>query len=194
MWLTVDTSDVDQFGRALRYVINADGDDVGGLLVEQGAAIARSYPPDTANDDRYALLQEAARLAGRGLWARRRMRRSAPSRSPAAPASVEIDLHPDAAGDDNVNLNDEWVRFTNTGTAPLDLAGWTVRDESSTHRYTFADLVVQPGDAVTLFTGCGTDTATERYWCNSDSAVWNNGGDTVFLHDPAGNIVASRSY
>jgi hypothetical protein len=24
--------------------------------------------------------------------------------------------------------------------------------------------------------------------------VWNNGGDTVFLHDPAGNIVASRSY
>ena len=111
-----------------------------------------------------------------------------------APASVEIDLHPDAAGDDNVNLNDEWVRFTNTGTAPLDLAGWTVSDESSTHRYTFADLVVQPGDAVTLFTGCGTDTATERYWCNSDSAVWNNGGDTVFLHDPAGNIVASRSY
>ena len=38
-----------------------------------------------------------------------------------------------------------------------------------------------PGAAVTLFTGCGTDTDVERYWCNSDSAVWNNGGDTVFL-------------
>ena len=55
-----------------------------------------------------------------------------------APVSVEIDLHPDAAGDDNANLNDEWVRFTNTGAVPCpDLAGWTVRDESSSNRYTF---------------------------------------------------------
>ena len=69
VWLYVDTTDVDQFDRALRYVVNADRDDVGGLLVEQGAAIARSYPPDTANDDRYALLQEAARRDSRGLWA-----------------------------------------------------------------------------------------------------------------------------
>ncbi len=194
VWLTVDTSDVDQFGRALRYVINADGDDVGGLLVEQGAAIARSYPPDTANDDRYALLQEAARLARRGLWAADACGGDTVAQVPTAPVAVEIELHPDAAGDDNVNLNDEWVRFTNAATAPLDLAGWTVRDESSSHRYTFADLVLQSGDAVTLFTGCGTDTAAERYWCSSDSAVWNNGGDTVFLLDPAGNIAASRSY
>ena len=141
VWLTVDTSDVDQFGRALRYVIDADGDDVGGLLVEQGAAIARSYPPDTANDDRYALLQEAARLHGRGLWA---ADACGAGTGLAAPVAMDIDVHPDAAGDDNVNLNDEWVRFTNTGTAPLDLDGWTVRDESSTHRYTFSDLVVLP--------------------------------------------------
>jgi micrococcal nuclease len=152
---------VDRFGRALRYVINADGDDVGGLLVEQGAAIARSYPPDTANDDRYALLQEAARRDGRGLWA---ADACGDALVPVGgmPVAVDIDLHPDAAGDDNVNLNDEWVRFTNAGTAPIDLSGWTVRDE--------------------------------RYWCNVASAVWNNGGDTAFLLDPAGNVVASRSY
>jgi micrococcal nuclease len=191
VWLTVDASDVDQFGRALRYVIDADGNDVGGLLVEQGAAIARSYPPDTANDDRYALLQEAARLHGRGLWA---ADACGAGNGVAAPDVVEIDVHPDAAGDDNVNLNDEWVRFTNTGTAPLDVDGWTVRDESSTNRYTFADLVVPPARAVTLRTGCGTDTSTERFWCSVDAAVWNNGGDTVFLRDPAGNIVASLSY
>jgi micrococcal nuclease len=193
VWLQVDATNVDRFGRALRYVINADGDDVGGLLVEQGAAIARSYPPDTANDDRYALLQEAARRDGRGLWA---ADACGDALVPVGgmPVAVDIDLHPDAAGDDNVNLNDEWVRFTNAGTAPIDLSGWTVRDESSTHRYVFADLVVPPGGAVTLFTGCGADTATERYWCNVASAVWNNGGDTAFLLDPAGNVVASRSY
>ena len=191
VWLTVDTSDVDQFGRALRYVIDADGDDVGGLLVEQGAAIARSYPPDTANDDRYALLQEAARLHGRGLWA---ADACGAGTGLAAPVAMDIDVHPDAAGDDNVNLNDEWVRFTNTGTAPLDLDGWTVRDESSTHRYTFSDLVVLPAGSVTLRTGCGMDTQTDRFWCSVDSAIWNNAGDTVFLRDPAGNIVASLRY
>jgi micrococcal nuclease len=189
VWLDVDTSDVDQFGRALRYVIDADGNDVGGLLVEQGAAIARSYPPDTANDDRYALLQEAARLNGRGLWAA-----DACGAGTELAAAVEIDVHPDAAGDDNANLNDEWVRFTNIGAAPIDLDGWTVRDESSTHRYTFTDLVVPPSGSVTLRTGCGTDTPTERFWCNADSAVWNNDGDTVFLLDSAGNIVVSLGY
>jgi micrococcal nuclease len=189
VWLTVDSSDVDRFGRALRYVIDADGNDIGGLLVEQGAAIARSYPPDTANDERYALLQEAARLDNRGLWAA-----DACGAGTQSAATVEIDVHPDAAGDDNANLNDEWVRFTNIGPAPLDLDGWTVRDESSTHRYTFEDLVLRPSGTVTVHTGCGTDTPSERFWCSVDSAVWNNGGDTVFLRDPAGNIVTSLGY
>jgi micrococcal nuclease len=192
VWLTADRSDLDQYGRALRYVVNADGDDVGARLVEQGAAIATSYPPDTANDARYTLLQEAARRDGRGLWA-------AAACGPALsvvrePIAVDIDIHPDAAGDDNVNLNDEWVRFINAGEADLDLDHWTVADESASHRYTFGELVLAPGAEVTLFTGCGTDTASARYWCNTGSAVWNNGGDTVFLRDPAGNIVASRSY
>ena len=47
---------------------------------------------------------------------------------------------------------------------------------------------------VTLFSGCGPDDETARYWCMSGSAVWNNSGDTVFLRDPSGNIVASLSY
>jgi endonuclease YncB( thermonuclease family) len=193
VWLRVDVTDLDQFGRSLRYVIDAAGDDVGALMVEQGAAIARSYPPDTANDDRYALLQEAARRDGRGLWAAGACGEPVASTA-GAPVAVEIDLHPNAAGDDNVNLNDEWVRFTNTGSAPVDLTGWTVRDESSTHRYTFADLVLGPGAAVTLFTGCGVDSESARYWCNTHSAVWNNGGDTVLLLDPHGNVVVSRNY
>ena len=97
-------------------------------------------------------------------------------------------------GDDNTNLNDEWVRFTNAGTAPLDFNGWIVGDESSSHRYTFTDLVVEPGAAVTLFTGCGIDTTRPSASGAIRLRGWNNAGDTVFLHDPAGNIVASHGY
>jgi hypothetical protein len=110
------------------------------------------------------------------------------------PASIVIQVHPDAAGDDSLNLNDEWVRITNQGDRDLDLEGWTVRDESSSHRYHFDALVLPPDASVTLRSGCGADTDTDRFWCVGGSAVWNNGGDTVLLLDPLGNIVAQLGY
>lgn len=185
-----DVSDRDRYGRLLRYVRSDTGQDVGGSLVDEGHAIARSYPPDTARDAEYRERQAAAQANGRGLWG--------PTACGAGATSgvrpIGIDIHPDAAGDDSRNLNDEWVRFTNLGDAPLDLDGWMVRDESSSHRYRFVGLVLDLGASVTLYSGCGVDTDTERFWCVNGSAIWNNGGDTVFLQDPAGNIVAQLGY
>ena len=103
-------------------------------------------------------------------------------------------MHPDAAGNDHENKNDEWVDLTNTGTTAVDMTGWVLKDESSTHRYRFPSVfTLEEGAEVRVFTGCGTDTVAELYWCSS-SAVWNNDGDTAFILDDAGNIVDSRSY
>jgi micrococcal nuclease len=187
--LVVDRSDVDQFGRALRYVETADGIDVGAELVAGGFAIARRYPPDEARADRYAELQRDAQAAGRGLWAP-----DACGTSDLDGVEIVVDIEADAPGDDSVNLNGEWVRFTNAGSEPVDLDGWEVADESASHRYTFDDLELDPGASVTLFSGCGADDDTNRYWCVTGSAVWNNDGDTVLLRDRQGNIVASSSY
>jgi micrococcal nuclease len=187
--LVADRSDVDQFGRALRYIETADGVDVGAELVAGGFAIARRYPPDDARADRYAVLQRAAQDAGRGLWAR-----DACGASDLDGVEIVIDVNADAPGDDNVNLNGEWVTFTNAGAAAIDLDGWEVADESASHRYTFTDLRLEPGAQVTVFSGCGRDEQVARFWCVSGSAVWNNSGDTVFLRDRNGNIVASLSY
>ena len=187
--LLVDRSDVDQFGRALRYVETTDGVDVGAALIANGFAIARRYPPDDARADVYAELQQTAQRERRGLWAA-----DACGSSDLDGVEIGIEVNADAPGDDGQNLNGEWVRFTNTGVEAIDLDGWEVADESSSHRYTFADLRLAPGADVTLFSGCGPDDETARYWCVSGSAVWNNSGDTVFLRDPNGNIVASLSY
>ena len=108
--------------------------------------------------------------------------------------AIEVEVNADAPGDDGVNLNGEWVRFTNTGTDAVDLTGWEVADESASHRYRFADLRLGAGAAVTVFSGCGRDDESARFWCESGSAVWNNSGDTVFLRDGQGNIVVSLSY
>ena len=58
----------------------------------------------------------------------------------ASDVSIAIDGQFDAPGDDNLNLNEEWVRLTNTGATTIDLSGWHVADESSSHRYQFSDL------------------------------------------------------
>jgi micrococcal nuclease len=187
-----DVTDRDQYGRLLRYVTTPSAEDVGGLLIDAGDVIARSYPPDVARDADYRARQAVASESGLGLWAR-----DACGSGPWAsidPSSIGIEVHADAAGDDSRNLNDEWVRFTNRAPGPLDLGGWMVKDESSSHRYRFVDLVLAPGGSVTLRSGCGSDTDTDRFWCTSGSAIWNNAGDTVFLLDPAGNVVAQLGY
>jgi endonuclease YncB( thermonuclease family) len=187
--LVTDVSDVDQYGRSLRYIELPDGTDVGAQLVEGGYVRSHHYAPDISRNDEYDQLQAKAEQAGVGLWAP-----DACGPPVASDVSIAVDGQYDAPGDDNDNLDQEWVRFTNTGAAPIDLSGWQVADESSSHRYTFDTLTLAPGATVKLFTGCGSDTETERYWCNEDSAVWNNGGDTVFLRDPSGNNVVAETY
>jgi endonuclease YncB( thermonuclease family) len=187
--LVADRSDVDRFGRALRYVETIDGVDVGAELVAGGFAIARRYPPDDARADFYARLQREAQDARRGLWAP-----DACGPSDVDGVEIGVEVNADAPGDDARNLNGEWVRLTNDGGDVTDLDGWEVADESASNRYRFSGLRLNPGRSVTLFSGCGADDDANRYWCASGSAVWNNSGDTVFLRDGRGNIVVWFSY
>jgi competence protein ComEC len=107
------------------------------------------------------------------------------------PALVEVNA--DAEGNDHENLNDEYVVLENAGDDPLNLSGWTLRDEAG-HEYTFPDgAALDPGDRVTVRTGSGTDADSDRYWGRS-RAVWNNDGDTVIVTTPAGERAIEESY
>ncbi|MCE2463204.1 MAG: thermonuclease family protein [Dehalococcoidia bacterium] len=67
--LEKDVSDVDRFGRLLRFVY-ADGILVNAELVREGYARARVYPPDTAYAECFAVLEQEAMEAKRGVWGR----------------------------------------------------------------------------------------------------------------------------
>ncbi len=186
--LEQDVSERDTYGRLLAYV-SVDGEDVNTALVRNGFAIARSYPPDTARDDELAAAQQEAQREDAGMWG------PDGCASDADGSSISLSVHADAPGDDNANLNGEWLDIRNTGDEPLDLSGWTVKDESATHRHTFDEgTTVAAGATLRLHTGCGEDTATERYWCMTGSAVWNNSGDTAFLLDAEGRTVTTHAY
>ncbi|MFW5999966.1 MAG: lamin tail domain-containing protein, partial [Halorubrum sp.] len=114
------------------------------------------------------------------------------STDPAEALEV-AEINADAEGDDQENLNDEYVVFENTGDEPIDLSGWTVEDEAA-HGYEFPQgFTLDAGATVTLRTGSGTDTDTELYW-GSGSPIWNNAGDTVILSNADGEHVLEVSY
>ena len=64
-----DVTETDKYGRLLRYVY-VDDILVNSELVKLGLAEAKAYPPDTRYQDMLEQLEEEARQAGRGMWAK----------------------------------------------------------------------------------------------------------------------------
>nr|WP_303647115.1 lamin tail domain-containing protein [Haloarchaeobius salinus] len=112
--------------------------------------------------------------------------------TPVAGQLSLVEVHADAAGNDNENLNDEYLVFENTGDSTLDLGGWVLEDAAG-HRYTFPTVTLAPGEQVTVYTGSGTDGDGELYW-GADGAIWNNGGDTVLVTTDDGTVVVEEEY
>jgi murein DD-endopeptidase MepM/ murein hydrolase activator NlpD len=84
------------------------------------------------------------------------------------------------------SLADESLVIVNQG-GPVDLAGWTLRDESG-HLYTFPSLTLFTDGAIKVHTTSGVDTVTDLYWGQAE-AVWAS-GKVVLLSDPGGNLQA----
>lgn len=186
--LVKDVSEVDKYGRLVRYVYVEDLF-VNAEMVRQGYAVAFTYPPDVAHADEFMILEAQAQQAGRGCWA---------PVATVAPEEVFLLVGPDcsqfdAPGNDNDNKSQEWVCLINGGTQPVEMEGWVVKDEYG-WAYTFPPFTLEPGGEVRLHTGCGQNTATDIYWCKEGYAVWNNDGDTVFLFSGSGSLITKYSY
>jgi endonuclease YncB( thermonuclease family) len=171
-----------------RVVANVWVDDilVNVLLVEQGAALAMS--DDSTHRQLIKDAQFRARERQTGLW-------DSAFCIAADQADLTIaEIFENAPGQDNLNPNGEWIDIANSGNVAADLTDWSIRDESTRHRFFFPDgFVLAVNGRVRVFSGCGDDDATSLYWCDGNS-VWNNSGDTAFLVDPAGRFADMLSY
>lgn len=125
---------------------------------------------------------------------------ASPSPTPRPPA---VTLQP---GDGKIVIitvynkgKSEYVEIANQGDEAVDMSGWHLYgsrdDQSLADDYFFpSGFVLQAGQSVRLHSGeGGTDSPpTDIYW--TEKPVWNNGGETVYLRDAAGNLVAEYSY
>lgn len=66
--LEKDVSEVDRYGRLLRYVYVGDTF-INDVLVRQGFAHASTFPPDVAHQQQFLQAEQEARDNNKGLWA-----------------------------------------------------------------------------------------------------------------------------
>ena len=176
-----DQTERDKYDRLLRYV-HFEGMFVDQELVSRGYASVLLYEPDT----RYAGLllaeEEQAREAGKGIWS-----------LPGEAFCLGIfSFQYNAKGDDNKNINGEYVTFRNKCFHPITLGGWVLQDEAN-NTFTFPEITVQNKTRLTVHTGSGTNNATDLYW-GKTRPVWNNAGDSLRAWDSQGNLMLEHEY
>jgi len=193
--LVAGEEDTDEDGRLLRYVILAEEGNpviVNGELVAAGAAVALQNGHEHAAA--FKSREDRAYASGRGMWGTFVCPPPDGGVSPDRPQLRVGELAFDPPGEDENDLANEWVEIVNESYTTVAMNGWTIRDESASNRYVIpSGTSLNPGGTLRIITGCGTDGDGARYWC-SDTAVWSNGGDTVIVQDPLGNVVERWVY
>ncbi|MBN2073647.1 MAG: thermonuclease family protein [Actinobacteria bacterium] len=177
--LEKDVTDRDMYGRLLRYVylgeifVNLE-------MVKRGFANSFSCPPDIRFAEDFLEAERYSRENNLGLWERSKTGR------------VKIDIHYDAPGNDNENLNGEYVLIENKSGTLLNTMGWTVKD-SATNAFQFNSFDFASGTIIRLFSGEGIEGEGLFYW-NSPRPVWNNDHDTLYLRDRKGLLIDIYNY
>ena len=174
-----DITDRDKYGRLLRYVY-VNGLFVNLEMIERGFANAYTYPPDVKYTEKFLEAERYARSNDVGLWERSKI------------TIVKIDINYDAEGNDNHNLNDEYVIIENISSKDVNIGDWTIKD-SATNIYKFCSFLFKKDSIIYLFSGSGIDNGGNFYW-GCTRAVWNNNHDTLYLRDDEGLLVEIYNY
>jgi hypothetical protein len=111
-----------------------------------------------------------------------------PSTSAQAASVIQLGrIQYDSPGVDNhsaTSLDAEYVTVRNTGSRPVTLTRWTLRDVAR-HVYTFPAVSVPAHGAVIVHTGSGRNHTGHLYW-GRGAYIWNNTGDTAVLRTSTG--------
>ncbi|HQN49239.1 MAG TPA: lamin tail domain-containing protein [Caldisericia bacterium] len=169
----------DQYGRLLSYVF-IDDIFVNYQLLKEGFAVLDKIYPNTKYIDKLIEAENYAKENKTGIWKESNIRLKI------------ININYDAEGNDNENLNDEWVEIKNVEIMPVNMKNFTLKDKAN-HIFTFPEFILNSNEIVKVYSGCGENNLTSLYWC-SFGAIWNNDTDTAYLYDSNGNLIDTYNY
>lgn len=185
--LVVDPRDArDGYGRIVAGVRTSSAD-LSTELLKAGLAHLFVIPPDDTDLAPLIAAQEEARKAKRGIWSDEMFQGDLHLTS----------FHANAPGDDNTNVNGEYMRICNISSHPVDTDGWRLVDRSgNSHR--MSSVVIPPGETVAVQSGKGTSGRDRegklQLYLGSEAPLWNNDYEVVELFDPSGRRVDKREH
>lgn len=176
----------DGYGRLLSGIV-VDGTNLSYALLEQGLGHVFIIPPEQYDITPLLEAQTRARAARKGIWS-----------SEHYQGTLHItSFHANADGDDEENLNGEYLRIANISDGPLNLAGYRIAKAAGL-TFELPDVTVPQGYTFTLHTGRGANqtkiTEQIRVYLNQDQPIWNNDGDRATLYDRFGKIMDFREH
>ncbi len=182
--LEFDEEQTDAFGRSLAYVYVQQESPVfvNEAILKTGFAMEFYRSPNGKYRKILKRAEEEAKKQGLHLF----------KPSSYQNSIVVHDFHYDAEGDDNQNINGEWVVLGNVSSDPIHLQDFYFYDESF-HQYTFPEIILESGKSIKIFTGCGENT-DQFIYAGFSSPIWNNSGDTFILYDFEHRYVLEESY
>jgi endonuclease YncB( thermonuclease family) len=179
-----------RFVKDIQVYVRGSWHDLNSLLVSRGLALFLPNSRETAWNRQYMFLMQQAAQRRIGMFDT-----TFCGFGPDQDIPIELTVHPNAAGNDSININGEYVRIYNHGTRPLSLNGWWLRD-SSTRRYHFpTGVTIAPGDHIIVHVGEGDDLPETLYW-GLNTPIFDNEndakgiGDGAYLFDPQGDLRA----
>jgi len=186
VFLEIDVSERDRFGRLLAYVwLGQPANDkeaavranmFNAELLLQGYAQLMTIAPNVKYTDMFLKFEREARNAGKGLWA---------AAEPVGEPTTGVEIA-------SVDLAGEVVRVENKSANNIDISGWILVSERGNQRFTFpVSTVIAAGRSITVVSGSNAVIGTDRLlWTRS--SVWNNDGDPAVLLDAEGRKVSRR--
>jgi len=183
-------------GRLLRSVaVKLPGGwrDVGAAQLRAGVALWWPTRAEPARNRGYSAISQKAIAAGRGLFDP-----DGCGAGPSAASPLSLRVNWDGDGDDNANLDGEWVRIRNLDPVnAVPIGGWHVRD-SGLRRFRFPpQATIAPAGTLRLRVGAGGN-GPDLGWGLRRPVFENSGGDGMgdgaYLFDTLGNVRASMVY
>lgn len=182
------------YGRLLAYMYQSESASTSfnERLLSNG--YARYYSSEFSKQSTFQSVESQAQDSNTGVWSYTAPNTPTETESNSGSGNLIVDgVHADADGYDHDNLDDEYITLKNNGGSSLNIGGWTVSD-SADHTYTIPPgFTLDAGESVTIYTGSGSNSDSELYW-GSDSAVWNNGGDTIIVMTDSGETAVNYEY
>ena len=180
-------------GRLYRSVFKADKNgqytiNVQTELLRNGFVLWLPDKIENANNEINRIAMQEAVDNRRNIWAGNLCKKSKTQN-----VLLGLAINHDASGDDNFNVNGEYVLIENGSSSPVNLEDWTIRDTSQRSLKFPKNSIIQPGQRITIKAGFGGNTNTE-YFMNSPTPMFENidkfngVGDGAFLLDEYGNL------